>query len=160
MGPIPWMIEAAAVISAFLQNWDDLVIITALLVTNVIVRSWQEEEASNAIELLKQKLALRAKVLRDGTWTDLPAKELVPGEVCGRGRPDEARALCDNRRRDREPEDIPANDQLRDLSHQRNVPCAALRLALDHRVSALSCHRVDDSPARSPQRLAHHDDGL
>ena len=62
-GPIPWMIEAAAVISAFLQNWDDLVIITALLVTNVIVRSWQEKEASNAIELLKQKLALRAKVL-------------------------------------------------------------------------------------------------
>jgi len=80
-GPIPWMIEAAAVISAFLQNWDDLVIITALLVTNVVVRSWQENEASNAIELLKQKLALRAKVLRDGTWTDLPARKLVPGDI-------------------------------------------------------------------------------
>jgi H+-transporting ATPase len=80
-GPIPWMIEAAAVISAFLQNWDDLVIITALLVTNVVVRSWQEREASNAIELLKQKLALRAKALRGGTWIDLPARELVPGDI-------------------------------------------------------------------------------
>ena len=75
------MIEAAAIISAFLQNWDDLVIITALLVVNVIVRSWQENKASNAIELLKQKLALRAKVLRDGKWADLPAKELVPGDI-------------------------------------------------------------------------------
>ena len=75
------MIEAAAIISAFLQNWDDLVIITALLVANVIVRSWQENKASNAIELLKQKLALRAKVLRDGKWADLPAKDRVPGDI-------------------------------------------------------------------------------
>jgi len=80
-GPIPGMIEAAAIISAFLQNWDDLVIITALLVVNVIVRSWQENKASNEIELLKKKLALTAKVLRDGKWTDLPAKELVPGDI-------------------------------------------------------------------------------
>jgi len=80
-GPIPGMIEAAAIISAFLQNWDDLVIITALLVVNVIVRSWQENKASNEIELLKKKLALTAKVLRDGKWADLPAKELVPGDI-------------------------------------------------------------------------------
>ncbi|MGD0319600.1 MAG: plasma-membrane proton-efflux P-type ATPase [Nitrososphaerales archaeon] len=80
-GPIPWMIEAAAVISAFLQNWDDLVIITALLVVNVIVRSWQENKASNEIELLKKRLALTAKVLRDGKWADLPARELVPGDI-------------------------------------------------------------------------------
>ncbi len=80
-GPIPWMIEAAAIISAFLQNWDDLVIISALLVVNVIVRSWQENKASNAIDLLKQKLALRAKVLRDGEWADLPARDLVPGDI-------------------------------------------------------------------------------
>ena len=80
-GPIPWMIEAAAIISAFLLNWDDLIIITALLVVNVIVRSWQENKASNEIELLKKRLALTAKVLRDGKWTDLPAKELVPGDI-------------------------------------------------------------------------------
>ena len=75
------MIEAAAVISAVLQNWDDLVIISALLVVNVIVRSWQENKASNEIELLKKRLALTAKVLRDGKWADLPAKELVPGDI-------------------------------------------------------------------------------
>ncbi len=80
-GPIPWMIEAAAVISAVLQNWDDLVIISALLVVNVIVRSWQENKASNEIELLKKRLALTAKVLRDGGWAALPARELVPGDI-------------------------------------------------------------------------------
>ncbi len=80
-GPIPWMIEAAAVISAVLQNWDDLVIISALLVVNVIVRTWQENKASNEIELLKKRLALTAKVLRDGKWADLAAKELVPGDI-------------------------------------------------------------------------------
>jgi H+-transporting ATPase len=80
-GPIPWMIEAAAVISAVLQNWDDLAIISALLVVNVIVRTWQENKASNEIELLKKRLALTAKVLRDGKWADLPAKQLVPGDI-------------------------------------------------------------------------------
>jgi H+-transporting ATPase len=48
---------------------------------NVIVRTWQENKASNEIELLKKRLALTAKVLRDGKWADLPAKELVPGDI-------------------------------------------------------------------------------
>ena len=80
-GPIPWMIEAAAIISAVIQHWDDLSIIVILLAVNAIVGFWQENKASNAIELLKQRLALKATVLRDGKWTDLAAAELVPGDV-------------------------------------------------------------------------------
>ena len=80
-GPIPWMIEAAAIISAFIQHWDDLAIISTLLAVNAIVGFWQENKASNAIELLKKRLALRATALRDGKWSDLPATELVPGDV-------------------------------------------------------------------------------
>jgi H+-transporting ATPase len=80
-GPIPGMIEAAAIISAAIQHWDDLGIITLLLVINAVVGFWQENKASNAIELLKQRLALRATVLRDRKWADLPAKELVPGDI-------------------------------------------------------------------------------
>jgi H+-transporting ATPase len=80
-GPIPWMIEAAAIISAAISHWEDLAIISFLLVINAVVGFWQENKASNAIELLKQKLALNARVLRDGKWVDLPAKELVPGDV-------------------------------------------------------------------------------
>ncbi len=80
-GPIPWMIEAAAIISALIQHWDDLSIIAVLLAVNAIVGFWQENKASNAIELLKKRLALTATVLRDKKWVDLPAAELVPGDV-------------------------------------------------------------------------------
>jgi H+-transporting ATPase len=80
-GPIPWMIEIAAVLSAYIAHWDDFSIILFLLIINAIVGFFQERKAENAIELLKQRLAPSARVLRDGTWQDLPARELVPGDL-------------------------------------------------------------------------------
>ena len=80
-GPIAWMIEAAAILSAVIQHWEDLGVIILLLSVNAVVGFWQENKASNAIELLKKRLALRAKVLRDEKWVDIPAAELVPGDV-------------------------------------------------------------------------------
>jgi H+-transporting ATPase len=80
-GPIAWMIEAAAILSAVIQHWEDLGVITLLLSVNAVVGFWQENKASNAIELLKKRLALRAKVLRDEKWEDIPAAGLVPGDV-------------------------------------------------------------------------------
>jgi H+-transporting ATPase len=80
-GPIPWMIEAAVILSAILRRWDDFGIIFALLLLNAVVGFWQENKADTAIEMLKQRLALKARVLRDGKWIELPAKELVPGDV-------------------------------------------------------------------------------
>jgi H+-transporting ATPase len=80
-GPIPWMIEAAVVLSAIIRHWDDFWIIISLLFVNAIVGFWQENKADNAIELLKKKLALNARVLRDRAWVQKPARELVPGDV-------------------------------------------------------------------------------
>jgi H+-transporting ATPase len=80
-GPIPWMIEVAAILSAYIRHWEDVWIITALLLLNAVVGFWQEKKADNAIELLKQKLALKARVLRDGNWQEVSARELVPGDV-------------------------------------------------------------------------------
>ncbi len=80
-GPIPWMIEAAAIISAAIHRWEDFFIIFALLLINAVVGFRQEHSADNAIELLKRKLALKARVLRDATWAELPAAEIVPGDV-------------------------------------------------------------------------------
>ncbi|MEM3459459.1 MAG: plasma-membrane proton-efflux P-type ATPase [Candidatus Bathyarchaeia archaeon] len=80
-GPIPWMIEAAVVVSAFIQHWIDFGIIFVLLMVNAVVGFWQEHKAGNAIEMLKQKLAPKARVLRDGKWREIPARELVPGDV-------------------------------------------------------------------------------
>lgn len=79
-GPIPFMIEAAAIMSAFIQHWPDFGIILMLLFVNAIVGFWQENQAGNAIEQLKQKLAPNARVLRDGKWLQIPSKELVPGD--------------------------------------------------------------------------------
>jgi H+-transporting ATPase len=53
-GPIAWMIEIAAILSAVVHNIDDLVIILILLFFNAIVGFWQEYQAGNAIEQLKR----------------------------------------------------------------------------------------------------------
>jgi H+-transporting ATPase len=80
-GPIPWMIEAAVIMSAVIQRWPDFGIILALLMVNAIVGFWQEHKAGNAIELLKRRLAIKARVLRDGKWQEMAAGELVPGDI-------------------------------------------------------------------------------
>jgi H+-transporting ATPase len=80
-GPIAWMIEAAAVLSAVARRWEDFVIIVAMLLINAGVGFWEEFKADNAIEALKQRLALGARTLRDGRWVELAAAELVPGDI-------------------------------------------------------------------------------
>ena len=80
-GPIPWMIEAAIILSAVARHWPDFFIILLLLVANAVVGFWEERQAGNAIEALKAKLAVKARVKRDGKWITPAARELVPGDV-------------------------------------------------------------------------------
>jgi H+-transporting ATPase len=80
-GPIPWMIEAAVILSALVRHWPDFFIILVLLLANAVVGFWEEYQAGNAIAALKAKLAIRARVRRDGKWTTVAARELVPGDV-------------------------------------------------------------------------------
>ncbi len=80
-GPIPWMIEIAVILSGVVRHWPDFFIILLLLVANAVVGFWEEKEAGNAIEALKAKLAVKARVLRDAKWLTPPARELVPGDV-------------------------------------------------------------------------------
>jgi H+-transporting ATPase len=79
-GPIPWMIEVAALLSAVVRHWADFGIILALLLMNGLVGFWEEFQAAGAIAALKARLALRARVRRGGVWTMVPARELVPGD--------------------------------------------------------------------------------
>jgi len=55
-GPIPWMIEVAAILSAVVQKWEDFTIITIRMGAEIIV-------------------------LREGAFKTIPARELVPGDV-------------------------------------------------------------------------------
>jgi len=80
-GPIPWMIEAAVILSAAARHWPDFAIISVLLLSNAVVGFWEERQAGNAIAALKAQLATTAKVIRDGKWGSPAARELVPGDV-------------------------------------------------------------------------------
>src|ERR1700683_2946617 len=79
-GPIPWMIEAAVILSAVARHWPDFGIILFLLLANAVVGFWEEHQAGNAIAALKATLAIKARVKRDGKWVTPAARELVPGD--------------------------------------------------------------------------------
>lgn len=81
MGPISYMIELAAIVSAIIGHWDDFIIILILLLFNVTIELWQNRKASSALAALKKGLAPQATVLRNGKFQDIPARELVPGDV-------------------------------------------------------------------------------
>jgi H+-transporting ATPase len=80
-GPIPWMIEAAAVLSLIAQDWRDFIIIMVMLLFNAAIGFWEEHKASNALDALKKGLALMARAKRDGQFQQVDAAGLVPGDV-------------------------------------------------------------------------------
>ena len=80
-GPIPWMIEAAALLSAIVGHWADFTIIIVLLLFNAAIGFFEEYKAANALEALKNQLALKARALRDKNWGEIEAKDLVPGDI-------------------------------------------------------------------------------
>ena len=70
-GLTAWMLEVAIVLSLVLGKYLDLYIITALLLVNAILGFIQERQATRAVGALKQKLQLKARVLRDSLWQTL-----------------------------------------------------------------------------------------
>ena len=80
-GPIPWMIEIAGILSALVHRWEDFTIIMIMLFVNAFLDFYQEHKALNAIEVLKNKLAKKSLVLRDGKWQEIEAKYLVMGDI-------------------------------------------------------------------------------
>ncbi len=80
-GPIPFMIELAAALSAATAKWDDFGIILFLLIVNAGIDLWQEGKALDALKVLKNKLAKKSLVLRDGKFSEIDARNLVPGDI-------------------------------------------------------------------------------
>ncbi|MEM7075295.1 MAG: plasma-membrane proton-efflux P-type ATPase [Pseudomonadota bacterium] len=80
-GPIPWMIEAAAILSAMIGHWSDFCIIMVLLIYNAASGFWQERKAADALAALKAGMAPRAMALRDGAFSQVDAATLVPGDI-------------------------------------------------------------------------------
>lgn len=82
-GPIPWMIEAAVVLSAIARRWDDFLVITTMLLINGGVGFWHQNKSQSAIKALKERLSPTARVIRNGQSKKVDASELVPGDIIG-----------------------------------------------------------------------------
>lgn len=80
-GPIPWMIEIAALLSALVQKWEDLAIILLMLMVNAGLDFFQEHRALSALAALKAKLSTEAIVLRNGHFSTIGVHDLVPGDI-------------------------------------------------------------------------------
>lgn len=72
---------AATGISAALGEWTDAVTIVVIVLLNAILGFVQEYRTEKTLEALRNMTAPTAKVWRDGSLTELPAEELVPGDV-------------------------------------------------------------------------------
>lgn len=81
VGPIQFVMEAAAVLAAGLEDWVDFGVICALLLLNACVGFIQEFQAGSIVDELKKTLALKAVVLRDGTLKEIEAPQVVPGDI-------------------------------------------------------------------------------
>ncbi|XP_057519826.1 plasma membrane ATPase 3 [Amaranthus tricolor] len=86
--PLSWVMEAAAIMAIALANgggkppdWQDFVGIITLLVINSTISFIEENNAGNAAAALMARLAPKAKVLRDGRWSEQDAAVLVPGDI-------------------------------------------------------------------------------
>ncbi|MDJ0459673.1 HAD-IC family P-type ATPase [Arthrobacter sp. NQ7] len=79
--PVPWMLEATALLELVLGRWADASLVVAVLVLNALIGIVQEGRARDALALLRSRLQVMARVLRDGAWSSVPAANLVPGDV-------------------------------------------------------------------------------
>jgi P-type Mg2+ transporter len=87
----------AAAIALSVGELTNAAIIVVIVFASVTLNFFQEYNAGNAAELLKQKLVSKATVFRDGTRSELPITDLVPGDVvflaAGDSVPADARVL-------------------------------------------------------------------
>jgi Mg2+-importing ATPase len=79
--PIVLILLAATIISAFVRDWTDALIILAIVVGSAILSFSQEYSASNAAEELRQQVSLKARVMRNGKEDSIPVEQVVPGDI-------------------------------------------------------------------------------
>lgn len=80
-GPMPWLLELAILLSAILKHYLEAVIIAVLVIMNAVIGHLHSRSSQKSLELLKTKLAVRARVLRERKWSTLNAAEIVPGDI-------------------------------------------------------------------------------
>lgn len=86
--PLSWVMEGAALVAIVLSNgsgqppdWEDFIGIVLLLFINSAIGFYEERNAGNAVKALMDSLAPKAKVRRNGTWSEIESADLVPGDM-------------------------------------------------------------------------------
>ncbi|KAI1809487.1 plasma-membrane proton-e [Poronia punctata] len=114
-GPILYVMELAALLAVGLGDWIDFGVICGILALNAFVGFYQEMQAEDIVASLKGDIAMKAKVVRDGSEQIILARELVPGDIIiveeGQTVPADAQLICDYQR----PGDY---DQYRELKNE------------------------------------------
>src|SRR4051812_43950461 len=75
------ILVAAAVVSLLIKEWSTAVLLVVLTVLNAVVGLRQEGKAESAMNALKSMMKATARVRRDGVESEIPAEELVVGDV-------------------------------------------------------------------------------
>lgn len=80
-GPVPLLLEAAVVLELAAGRATEAVTAAVPVVFNAVRRFLEEGRAREALTLLRSRLAVRARVLRDGHWQLVNAVGIVPGDA-------------------------------------------------------------------------------
>jgi len=79
--PIILILVAAAILSSFLGDVIDTIIILVIVLISGLLGFWQERGARDAVTKLLALVQVKATVLRDGQSQDIPNQEVVPGDI-------------------------------------------------------------------------------
>lgn len=80
--PLILILLAAVFLSFFLNEPVDALIIIAIVLLSSVLGFWQEKRAADAVKTLLAIVRIEARVVRDGVERDVPAEDVVPGDVC------------------------------------------------------------------------------
>ena len=84
-GIMPWLLELAVALSIILKHYLEAGIIFLLLTINAVIGHIQARGSQKALAALKKRLAINARVLRDGKWVTTEARKIVPGDIISIG---------------------------------------------------------------------------
>jgi Mg2+-importing ATPase len=79
--PLVLILLIAALISGFVKEYTNAVIIFSIVLISIVLDVYQETKAQNAAEALKERVTTKATALRDGLKQEVKLSEIVPGDI-------------------------------------------------------------------------------
>jgi Mg2+-importing ATPase len=79
--PLMLLLIGAVILSAFLGDTSDVFIILFIVISTGLMSFFQERNASKVVEKLQSMISLKCDVLRDGVSKEIPATEVVQGDI-------------------------------------------------------------------------------